>query len=82
MIDNRSAVSPPANAKKTENAADAGEALNWTDREWEIASKAVSAYRIAGKAAQALIPNQSANPVWQPPEEIAKGNGNGSGEKR
>jgi hypothetical protein len=69
-----------ANANKTEKTTGASEAQNWTDREWEIASKAVSAYRMAGKAAQALIPNRSADPVWQPPEEIA--NGKGEGEKR
>jgi hypothetical protein len=58
----------------------AGEAKNWTDREWEIASKAVAAYRMAGRAAQALVPNSSSESVWLPPEEIA--NGNASGETR
>lgn len=58
----------------------AGEAKIWTDREWEIASKAVAAYRMAGKAAQALVPNSSSESVWLPPEEIA--NGNASGETR
>jgi hypothetical protein len=82
MTENRSAVTPPSNAKKTEKATDAGETQNWTDTERAIASKAVAAYRMAGKAAQALIPNRSADPVWQPPEEIATGNGNGGGEKR
>ncbi len=82
ITENRPAVSPPANASKTEKAAGASEAQNWTDKEWEIASKAVAAYRIAGKAAQALIPNRSADTVWQPPEEIANGNGNGGGAKR
>lgn len=70
-----------ASSKPTAKVAGAAdEAKNWTDREWEIASKAVAAYRMAGKAAQALVPNSSSESVWLPPEEIA--NGNASGETR
>jgi hypothetical protein len=78
---NRTAVSPPANSAKTAKVASAAdEVKNWTDREWEIASKAVAAYRMAGKAAQGLVPNSSSNSAWQQPEEIA--NGNASNETR
>jgi hypothetical protein len=72
---NQTAVSPPANSAKTAKSVGAAdEAKNWTGREWEIASKAVAAYRMAGKAAQALVPNSSSDSVWLPPEEIANGN--------
>ncbi|MGJ0510150.1 MAG: hypothetical protein ACR652_24135 [Methylocystis sp.] len=73
MSENRVAVSPSSNSNKTAKATGENEAQNWTDREWEIASKAVAAYRMAGKAAQALVPNRSSETSWQPPEEIANG---------
>lgn len=61
----------------------ASEGRNWTDREWQIATMAVSAFRKVSKAAEALSPSASSdrkvssastNSVWQPPEEIANGN--------
>ncbi|MGJ0509398.1 MAG: hypothetical protein ACR652_20215 [Methylocystis sp.] len=73
MSETRTAVSPSPNPSKTAKATGETEAQNWTDREWEIASKAVAAYRMAGKAAQALVPNRGSETSWQPPEEIANG---------
>lgn len=48
----------------------ASEARSWTDKEWQIASMAVSAYRKVGRVTQALNPTASSELVWQPPEEI------------
>lgn len=48
------------------------EGKDWSAQEWEIASKAVSAYRSVAKVANSLTRSEPSNDVWQPPEEIAK----------
>ena len=62
-------------ADRMNNAKAAGpEGKDWSAKEWEIASKAVSAYRAAAKAANSVTGSGSSNVEWHEPEEIIKHN--------
>jgi hypothetical protein len=60
----------PRSAKESDLTATEGK--DWSQQEWEIASKAVSAYRAVARAANAVTKSATkSRDVWQPPEEIA-----------